>query len=297
MFAYLFTRALTLEIGDRDIRFPRVQDLEFALASRTEVPADKVSALIELSPNDLLKEAADVRETEKRFLDLIAKSLEDPSSIGYLLRQVDIKQYSQDHEWRDIMRALVSQPAKFNAFKQIAVAKYAQYLGCRQDVLKSLYSLRGDAARNTPEEHDVAAFEEEMRQTVIIDLNKLPMPKPSQSDSFERLPRGQKVDLHIAPGSAMELVLSRNRFKLHCADQSYLSDEASRRYPLKSGSNLVGREPECDIVLETDSRDVSRRHFVVELRSPGDFTLTDLSSHGTFVPRSFLGQAHPAVQG
>ena len=88
MLGSLFQSALTLEIGERSARFPRVQDFEFALASRTEVPAAKIADLIKLDPEELLKEAGKIREAEKRFVDLVAKSLEEPGSIGYQLRQL-----------------------------------------------------------------------------------------------------------------------------------------------------------------------------------------------------------------
>jgi hypothetical protein len=40
-------------------------------------------------------------------------------------------------------------------------------------------------------------------------------------------------------------------------------------------------------------RDVSRRHLVIDLDASSGFALTDLSAHGTFVPRGHMDRTTP----
>ena len=56
-----------------------------------------------------------------------------------------------------------------------------------------------------------------------------------------------------------------------------------RNFMLRDGSNIVGRDPGGDIVLEARWPDVSRRHLIIEVTDLGRLILTDLSSFGTFV--------------
>ncbi len=287
MLRRLFQRQLSLKVGDRTIEFPRVQDFEFALASRTEVPAAKVAELIQLSPEQLLQEAGKIREAEKRFVDLVAKSLEEPGSIGYLLKQGELKQFSQDHEWRDIMAALVAQGSRFNEFKQVAVVKYVQYLGSRQDVLKSLYARQDHFPRTAePDLNTTAGLD--MKQTLIFDVADVTPADPNPADAFARVPRGETVAIRLAQGESMDLILSRHYFQLSADGGAHLLDDNGRAYPLHSGRNHVGRQPGNDVVVEFGFRDVSRRHLVIEVGPEGRFEITDLSSHGTFIPESRL---------
>ena len=287
MFKTLFQRNLSLQIGDRTVRFVGVQDFEFALASRTEVPANKVAELIQLTPDELLKEAGKIREAEKRFVDLVAKSLETPGSIGHLLRQGEAKQFSQDHEWRDIMRALVEQGARFNEFKQVAVVKYVQYLGSRQDVLKSLYAKQDNLPRPAaPDLNATAGLD--MKQTLIFDVADITPLTTPDTESFARVPRGETVAIDMAAGEEMDLILSRHRFKLVADDTAHLTDDSGKHYPLGKGRNHIGRQPGNDVVVEFSYRDVSRRHLVIEVSENRHFEVTDLSSHGTFIPSSRL---------
>ena len=58
--------------------------------------------------------------------------------------------------------------------------------------------------------------------------------------------------------------------------------EAGRRFPVVSGTMVLGRVPGCDIVL--DHSTVSKRHAQLLVGAAGDVTIADLGSHnGTWV--------------
>ena len=82
----------------------------------------------------------------------------------------------------------------------------------------------------------------------------------------------------------MELVLSRHRFRLMGGKTFRLQDGSGSAYELHPGKNFVGRQAGNDVVVEAEYRAVSRRHLIVEPIGENTALLTDLSSHGTFVP-------------
>ena len=123
---------------------------DFALASRTEVPAAKVAELVRCDPAALEREATSIREVEKHFVEILSNALEGSAGIGPRLRELDLKLFSQDHEWRHIMRSLIEQGPEYDDFKRVALAKYLQYLGSRQDILRSIYANKHSDRAVTP---------------------------------------------------------------------------------------------------------------------------------------------------
>ena len=283
----LFTKPLNLELTGRSVSFNSVVDFEFSLASRTEVPAAKFAELVGLPPAELKKEATSIREVERRFFDVLARSLESNGNIGLLMRELDPKLFPQDHEWRSVIAALNTQPKEYDDFKKIALVKYMQYLGSRQEVLKSIYANTHRDTEVEPEPEPDA--ESALQRTVIFDVAEL-APKVAEVSAIhlERLPRGETV--YIARSTALELpvVLSRHRFTIHFGRDVRLVDESGNASHLHEGRNTIGRQPDCDVIIDSGYRDVSRKHLIIDLIDSALVTLTDLSSHGTFLPSGYL---------
>ena len=288
MLTGFLSRPLRLQIGDKQLCFASVTDFEFALASRTEVPAAKVSELIRLSAEQLREEAARIRQVERHFIDVLARSIEEPGTIGGLLHELDNKLFSQDHQWRELFAALLNNDSRFDDFKRIALVKYVQYLAARQDVLRSIY-----VGRRQRDAEPVTADEEpgertpssSLRETVIFDLSKSPDEYEGEA-RLQRLPVGEPVLLRLPATGQIELVLSRHHFKVAIGQRLYLVDDGGHDYALHPGSNVVGRQPGNDIVVDAAYRDVSRKHVMIEVGDDSTLLVTDLSSHGTFIRAS-----------
>jgi len=297
----LFRKPLELHIGDRALRFDSKVDFEFALASRTEVPAGKISELVRFDSQQLLDEASSVRQVERHFVEMLSRSIQEPGSIGYLLREMDMKLFSHDHEWRGIMTALARQDRRYDEFKQLALVKYVQYLASRQDVLKGIYAHKATQGGGVSEPDP--GMDPSYRQTVIFDVADLPQidapaPRPAADRTqiietqertpapprLRRLPRGESVRLKPTTGEAVEIVLSRHPFLVKLGEQPALVDLEGTEMALAPGRNVIGRHPESDIMVDAAYRDVSRTHLILELVEDGGLALTDLSAHGTFVP-------------
>lgn len=68
-----------------------------------------------------------------------------------------------------------------------------------------------------------------------------------------------------------------------------------RRYPLENNQYVLGRHPDCDIVLESGS--VSRQHARIS-KSGGNFVLEDLKSrNGSFVNGRLIGEPTKLLEG
>ncbi len=277
-------RPLRLQLSGQVVSFESVSGFEFALASRTEVPSTKVAELVRLEPEALEREAGSIREVQRQFVEVLSVALDAPGVIGSALGEMDAKLFSQDHRWREIMAALKHQEREFEEFKRVALVKYLQYLGSRQDVLQSIYGYK-NAEPGHPGP-DAEARSAALRETVIFQLGAHP---PGRAASrYARLPRGETVTARLDAAGELEVLLSRHAIAIVHGERPYLRDENGREYPLEPGRNVVGRQPACDVVVDAGLRDVSRQHVTVVLRGPGLVELTDFSSHGTFVPARAL---------
>ncbi|MDX1514384.1 MAG: FHA domain-containing protein [Gammaproteobacteria bacterium] len=285
MFKNLFSKKLRLEFSDRTVNFATVSDFEFSLASRTEVPAGKITDLVRKSPEALTREASSIRQLERQFVDLLSKSMEEPGSISHLLRGVDLKLFSQDHEWRTIFTALTKLGKAYDDYKQLALVKYTQYLGSRQEVLKSIfenkYQLDAVAA-------ELNAAGPDFKETVIFESRETALRSPRDS-GLKRLPRGETVTIQLDAEADLQILLSRHKFSIVSGQQLHLVDENGTDYALQYGRNRVGREQGNDVIVDPAYRDVSRKHLIIDVESPRHVRLTDLSSHGTYVPGTLLG--------
>ena len=61
----------------------------------------------------------------------------------------------------------------------------------------------------------------------------------------------------------------------------------------QSGGYLIGRHPECDVVIASKDRKISNRHCLIFTQNTGHDTiaiLEDISSNGTFINEAIVGQ-------
>jgi len=281
---------LSLEIRDQTITFNSLGEFEFAMSGRTDVPSRKIAELIALTRPELKKEAKAIKAVEQMFVDVLAKSIDEPGTISDLMREIDVHVFSQDHQWRDLMRSLNEHTTEYDDLRRIALVKYMQYLRSRQDVIKQTYAIKKRDTRASESKESNQTSEKipaGMRDTVIFDTVVAEQDVDSTKD-FTRLPKGESVHLKLNPNEIVPLRLSKHAFHLVHDSTPKLVDEQNETYILKRGKNVVGRDGVCNIVLDSVYRDVSRVHLMLELSDQDTIRVTDLSSHGTYVPRRFV---------
>jgi hypothetical protein len=298
----LFAKALSLEVAGQEISFSTLAEVEFALAGRTDVPAKKIAEMVGLTLHELRKEAKAIKTVEQQFVDVLSRSIEDPSRITQYLRSLDVHVFSQDHHWRDIMRSLDAKDKSYDDVRRVALVKYMQYLRSRQDVIKQTYKVkkrerqlieaRSDATVMADSElsfdQDGADPAVGLRDTVIFD-SVLIEQQSDKTSEFARLPKGEPQIVNLDEGQRIGIRFSKHAFQIaNEANQLVIIDDQNREYSLQEGKNIIGRDSVCNVVVDNVYRDVSRIHLIVEQVEPSRIRFTDLSSHGTFLPHRYL---------
>lgn len=286
-----FGHALRLPIGERGLRFPTPEAFEFAMSGRITLPVEKVSDLMQRAPAQLRADAAAIKDAERRLIVLLEAALREDASFDQELASTDAHLFSQDHQWRTILQTLQPLGPAFREFKEIAVAKYLQYLASRQDVVRIVYALK--AQDGLESEMDLETTPNPaMRETVMFDRELLGGERPLMR--LERLPRGEPVELPVPAAAPLELMLAHHPFTLHGGPTMTLVDEHGHRYVLRPGPNQIGRHSTSTIRLEGGFRAISRKHLVIEPVAPDRVRLTDLSSHGSYIKAARPAEAAAA---
>jgi hypothetical protein len=294
----LFNKALTLVINDEEISFSTMTEFEFALGGRTNIPASKLADLIMLTPEELMREAQSIKAVEKRFVDMLQQSIEHPGEVGKLVRGVDIQVFSNDYEWRAIFKALNQEDQEYDELRRIAIVKYMQYLRSRQDVIKQTYKVKlRDSERRKetrpamPSRATISPMEETkdfLKETSIFDSISLEAPVDLSEEAFVRLPKGEATRIYPEPNVEFEFKLSKHVFSFLNQRPIVIVDETGASHELADGKNIIGRDAVCNVIVGNGLRDVSRMHLIMESEDDGSVRITDLSSHGTFLPATLV---------
>lgn len=287
-----FSKPVELQVGDQTLKFFSIGDFEFCLSGRTSVPSRKITEMVKFTPDQLKKEARTIKDIEKRFVAMLSRSIEDPSSINRAMRELDPLIFSQDHNWRDVVSSMNGGGDDLNPFRRVALVKYMQYLSSRQEIIKYLYSEKKKFMEDVPQREGEAPDSSKFKDTLILE-NTIFEPSATEENKgkeFERLPKGEVVNLNLDTGAQVDILLSKHACKLIAGETLKFVDQAGRQYDLRKGRNIVGRDTISNIMIDPALRDVSRLHLVVEKFDERHCSLTDMSSHGTYLPSKFLPQ-------
>jgi hypothetical protein len=284
-----FSKPVELNIGDQTLRFCSIPDFEFCLTGRTSVPSRKISELVKLSTKKLKNEAVTIKDIEKRFVNILSRSIENPNSINQALRELDPTIFSQDHSWRHIIGALNEGGDDLNPFRRIALVKYMQYLASRQEIIKYLYSEKQSRANDAKAEENEEPSDK-LSGTYILDNTLFEPVKDEKNGEFERMPKGEVISLLLPTGKNIDIRLSKHRCILSNKNGIEFIDQAGNRHPLNKGRNVIGRDTSSTVKIDSSLRDISRLHLLIENLGDNKLQLTDMSSHGTFMHPSLLAQ-------
>ncbi len=298
MLKKFFSKLLELQVGEHSLKFSSVNDFEFAVAGRISVPSKKITDMVKFSPDQLQKEARTIKEIEKKFVAILSKSIEDTNSINRAIRELDPLIFSQDHNWRDIISALNEGEDEFNAFRRVALVKYMQYLSSRQEIIKYLYSEKKRMLNEPvvePTKGNSIASDDEFRETLVLEntifesvgSDRTSIGSGAVSD-FERMPKGEVVAITLSPNTEVTVMLSKHKCSLVAKDGIQFIDHTGKNYTLAQGRNIIGRDTVSTVILDPALRDISRLHLVIENVDDSSLQLTDLSSHGSFIPIKYL---------
>jgi len=280
---------MELTLGEQTYSFLSIADFEFCMSGRTSVPSLKITDLVKCTTKQLQTEAHTIKDIEKRFVAILSRSIEDPPSISRSLKELDTSIFSQDHGWRNIIGALNDGGDEYDPFRRVALVKYMQYLSSRQDIIKYLYSEKKKPTGDLQDDSGGKQEGDQFKDTLIFE-NTLFNPNDDDSNSgeFERMPKGESVITTLKHNERIIVMLSKHKCEIEANGQVYFIDQAGRKHVLDKGRNVIGRDTSGTVIIDSGLRDVSRMHLVIENLGDNSLQLTDLSSHGTYIPSALL---------
>jgi len=299
--------AVTMHAGGRSVAVRSLDDLEALLASRVNVTATDVEAWRGLDDAALVEEMRRSHAAESALRAALAQSADRPERLAELLAAMDPELPGLEHDWGDILTALAGHHDGPPSWLRLAVGKCRDYLLVRKQTLYDLYRARqpgagedgsGDGASGTgrgqgPEQGPAPGrgASDAFGQTRFApgdSADQLARDAEARRSGLVRLPRGREVRFGLERQSGTALRLASHPFEVVVRDRPYLVDDGGEEWPLRDGRNLIGRALHNDIVIRSDYTDVSRSHAVLEMRGGGLHAITDVSSRGTFVPRTAI---------
>ena len=139
MFKNLFTKPLQLKIGDQVLQFNSDSDFAFIMEGRTAVSSEKLTQLFKLSIEELEKQTKMITKTKESLFSIISDAAGDPDSIERSIRELDSMVFSQDHSWRDIIKALNEGDEELNSLRMTVLSKYIKYLSSLESTIDNIY--------------------------------------------------------------------------------------------------------------------------------------------------------------
>lgn len=279
---------LALKLGDHGYMFNTPAEFEFALTGRTCVPSSKIAALVDVRDEDLLKEAAAIKQAERRLAEALSGVLEDSGRINDVLKEVDLAQISNDNDWRTIISAMMAVPATYARYKKVALVKYMQYLVSRQEIVKGLHLHRQIHKELDSNQNDGAQDGESgLKETAIFEYATFRTASGEEIE-YKRLPKGETLQISLEPEEIFTLFVARHECAIVLRNRLVFVNADGRETSLREGKNIVGRDAGADVVMGAMLRDVSRKHLVVESEGTAIVRVTDISAHGTWVHPRYL---------
>lgn len=265
--------------GADKLRFEHIADFDFALSARTGVLPARLHELMRRSAGDLEAEAVGIRNLDQRITDILSANEAEAVPCGPAVAQIGIAVFSKDFDWRSLFAQLVELPASEDGYVRTALRKYQLYLNARLSTVRTVLALLC---------RDPVVASEEMDAKATVMFTADGEMHEFTRDELRRLPQGEAVTLRLAPGSAISLKLARHQFSLiHNREWALVADNG-KTYTLHDGVNCVGRGRDNDVSLDSDFRNVSRKHLLAQPLANDVILLTDISSHGTYVPPTAL---------
>lgn len=267
------------------VRLPKdARAFETLLAKRTEINAETRYKLGDMSIGDLRAEALELNRRLQALAAAVALSVERAASVREFLTGLEINAISRENGWRDIFVVLKDGGEEADR-EQSVLIKYMQFLSARKRAIDECIDKKRGLEETDlhPNVETYIALQATMRRRERAHDNEGP-----GTDEFIRLAVGNTVLLTLPRDGKFEILLAGHEFKINVSGRVFLRDLKGFDYELLPGRNVVGRHPDCEVVLPAELRNISRAHLLLERVDEDKFNLTDLSSKGTFLPAELL---------
>lgn len=128
--------SLTLVVGGVRQRFSTTEAFRQYLSQRIDVPekrrsASQRSALMPAVEPDVGCGASAMQHALESHQRLVSKAMVELLMNNKCIGPIDSRNFSRDHDWREIMEGLNEQSSEFDAFKYEALKMYTRYMEAR----------------------------------------------------------------------------------------------------------------------------------------------------------------------
>ena len=117
-------RPIALAWGTEHLHFEVPTDFAFALSARTNVPPNRLQALLRRTRTELEVEELEIVNLERRLGDVVAAYDSVMQRCGPAIAHLGIGIFSQDFDWRSLFARLVDLPSDCDDFVRVALIKY-----------------------------------------------------------------------------------------------------------------------------------------------------------------------------
>ena len=284
MLKKLFSKPLKLNIGESVLQVSSTDDFSFILSGRTAISTSKLSELFKLSADQLEEQSSQVSKIKDSLYSIVSHAVEDPDSIERSMRELKLTFFSQDHNWRDIIKALNDGDENINPLRNIALSNYMKYLSSMEETIAHIVKEKKQSVKNEKEEEGVE-YGATWGPGRILDE---PGEEQPIEDKLKRLPKDKPVKMQLRNGGYVDLRLATYECKLLAKDNIVQFIDHAAKKILTKGRHIIGRGLKSSIKIDADQKYVSREHLQVVVRDNLILELTDLSSYGTFVSDDYL---------
>ena len=285
MLKKLFSKPLKLNIGDNVLQFSSADDFAFIVGGRTSVSTAKLSELFKQPRQQLEQQATKISNVKRSLQKIIDRAFEDPESINRSLRELEPTIFSQDHNWREIIKALNEGDEELNALRNIAVTNYMKYLLSLEETIGHICHEKLSSERSSSSSGDNFDPGATWSSHDVPDEPEISLPG---EDRLKRLPKEKVVRVKLQNGGSMDLRLATYECRIVAEDNTIQFIDPGGKTPLDKGRHIIGRSSNSSIKIDPAQKYVSRAHLQIVVRDDLLLELTDLSSVGTYISDDYL---------
>lgn len=285
MLKKLFSKPLKLHIGDNILQISTADDFAFIMGGRTSVSTEKLSELFKQTTGQLQEQAGKISNVKRSLNKIITNAAEESDSINRSLRELEPTIFSQDHNWREIIKALNDGDEELNALRIIAVTNYMKYLSSLEETIGHICHEKKSSEKSSSAGEENIDFNATWASE---EISKEPEISTSSEDRLKRLPKQKVVRIKLQNGGYTDLRLASYECKLVAKDNTVQFVDHTGKKTLNKGRHIIGRSSKSSIKIDHAQKYVSREHLQIIVRDDLLLELTDLSSVGTYISDDYL---------
>lgn len=285
MLKKLFPKPLKLNIGDNILQISTADDFAFIVGGRTAVSTAKLSELFKQTREQLEEQSARISNVKRSLHKIIDSAAAEPDTINRALRELEPTIFSQDHNWREIIKALNEGDEDLNALRNIAVTNYLNYLSSLEETIGHICHEKQSSVSSTStgeEKFDPGAT---WSSHEVLKEHEISI---TGEDRLKRLPKDKVVRAQLQNGGYMDLRLASYECRLVAKDNIVQFIDHDGKTTLNKGRHIIGRSSKSSIKIDPTQKYVSRAHLQIVVRDDLLLELTDLSSVGTYISDDYV---------